>query len=110
MQFTRKARRQEKKKAAHRTPEQQAEHDQALLRATDVRSKLKQVDVIPYCKAPNCSEKAYTTRGLCRKHEETFLYIYWLFTAESKPSGLITPGGQQGKTMTNFDLLIKGKL
>lgn len=85
----------------------QANVDKAVAEVVD---KLPIKNVIPWCKAPGCDKRAATTRGLCRKHEELFLYIYWLFTTERKPSGLVTPGGQQGKTMTNFDLLIKGKL
>ena len=123
---TRAERRREARARKNRSPEQQADVDRrAEEKKADDRAKIEarqkivvvgkskrgllKVSEIPDCVVPGCVSKASTTRGLCRDHEERFHYIYWLFTAD-KSSGLIVPGEQQGKPMTNFDKLIKGEL
>lgn len=109
---TRRERREDARKAKNRTPGQQAKVEAAakvVLAGKSLGSK--KMRVIPECKFPACHTRAWTTRGLCHKHEEIFLFVYFLFTAPSKKSDLLLPGEQQGgKQMTNFDMLIKGKL
>lgn len=110
--LNRRGRRIEASKAKNRTLEQQKKVDEAVEEALATKPASKPENPkIPFCKAPGCGGRAFTKRGLCRKHEEMFLFVYFLFTAPTKKSDLLLPGEQQGgKQMTNFDMLIRGKL
>lgn len=108
--LSKKKRDREKEKRANMSPEQRERLDEAVKVVMDGKLARVKVNEIPWCKVPGCSTRAFTTRGLCAKHEELFKFIYFLFTLPDKKSDLLLPGEQEGgKKMTNFDMLIRGK-